>query len=100
MRPLLLIAAHQAFVRHDLHEFQDGGVADRLGFAERPEDVADGRSAPLPQHVQNFELGVGGTRSTEFAHRQDTTTKTFVMSTKIFVGSARTMVERYLRLPE
>src|SRR4029077_1276378 len=88
MRALLFIAAHQAFVRHDLHQFQDSRVADRLGLAERIVDVANSGSTPLPQHAQNCEFAVSGTRLVDFGHRPDHTTKPFVMSTKMFVAVA------------
>src|SRR5579863_3911721 len=69
MRPLLLIALDQAFIRHDLHELQDGGVADRFGFAERGVHVANRGSAPLPKDSKDFQLAVGGTRLIGFSHR-------------------------------
>jgi hypothetical protein len=31
---LVFIASYQAFVRHDLHEFQDGGVPRRLNLVQ------------------------------------------------------------------
>ena len=57
MGALLFITAYQALDGHDLHEFQDGGVAEIPFFGKRGVDIADGGRAAVPKNVENIEFG-------------------------------------------
>lgn len=54
---LRFIAPDEAFLGHDLQEFQNAGVADRLLCAESFVDLANRRRPACPQHPQDFKLG-------------------------------------------
>jgi len=57
---LLHIAADEAFDGHNLHEFEDGGVAEVLSFGKRGVHIAYGGRAAVPEDVENIEFGSGG----------------------------------------
>ena len=87
VRALLLIALDQPFVRHNLHEFEDGCIPGWFGLAHNFVDLTNRRRAALPKNPQDFEFGIGGPRLLGLGHRTDITTKSFVLSTKTFVGN-------------
>src|SRR5208282_982681 len=80
---LFFIAADQALGSHDLHQFQDGGVAELSFFGKSIVHIAHGGRSAIPKHVENIEFGSGG--FLRYRHGREDTTKNFVMSTKIFV---------------
>jgi hypothetical protein len=54
-----LVAPNDPLLRHDLHQFEHRGVADRTAsasFVERVMDVAYGAGTAAPEHAQNLEL--------------------------------------------
>ena len=59
VRALLLVAAHQALLGHDLQRLEHGGVLRRLAGGDDLVDVADGGRPAAPQDGQDFEFGVG-----------------------------------------
>ena len=59
VRALLLVAAHQALLRHDLQRLQNGGVLRRLAGGDGLVDFADGARAAAPENGEDFEFGIG-----------------------------------------
>jgi hypothetical protein len=56
-----LAAFEQALFSHDLHLFEDGGVADLLA-AEGVVDLAHGSGAGGPEDIKDGEFGLSGER--------------------------------------
>ena len=54
-----LVAEQRAFLRHDLHEFQDRRVADLTVRRERAVHLTHGARPALPDHAEDFELAGG-----------------------------------------
>jgi hypothetical protein len=57
---LLLVAAHQTLLSHDLQEFQHGTVLRRFAPADALVNVAHGAWPAAPEDRQDFQLSVGG----------------------------------------
>ena len=58
MRALLLIAADQPFLCHDLHEFQNRAVLRGTPLADNVKHLAHRGWPNTPEQGENFELGV------------------------------------------
>ncbi len=86
VRPLGFVSPHRAFCRHNLQQLQDRGVSQGFLLAQGLMHFTHGRGAAGPQNAENFELRSGGFCGGCFMER-DITTKTFVVSTKIFVDA-------------
>jgi len=95
MGALLLVATDEALGGHDLHQFQDGGVAQFPFCGECVVNVADGGGAAVPEDVQDIEFGCGG--FLRCRHGREDTTKSFVLSTNIFVDKRRAAWARKTR---
>src|SRR4029079_1837589 len=52
----------QPLAMHHLHLLQDGGVADVLVRRHAFMDLSDRARAPIPEHAENFQFGVGRRR--------------------------------------
>ena len=59
VRALLLIAAHQALLRHDLHGLEHGGVLRGFALRNHVVNVADGNRAAAPQDGEDLEFRFG-----------------------------------------
>ena len=59
VRALVFVTPHQSFGGHNLHEFQNGGVAESLLFVEGVVDFADGGRPAIPEHLKDLQLGGG-----------------------------------------
>jgi hypothetical protein len=55
-------ALHQALVRHDLEHLEDGGVAGLLNPIELLHHLPDRAGPAPPEHAEDGEFGIGGTR--------------------------------------
>src|SRR5687768_3032253 len=82
--PVGLVAADEAFFRHDLEKLERGGIGGRALPAEHLVHLTDRAGSAIPEHTQDGELGVG--RSGRLlVHWRILCTNVFVLSTKIFV---------------
>ena len=59
VRALVFVTPDQAFGGHDLHEFQNGGVAESFFFVEGVMDFADGGGPAIPENLKDLQLGGG-----------------------------------------
>src|SRR5580692_4896646 len=60
MRAVALVARHQPFFEHELHQLQRGGISTAL--TQRFMHLAHGAGALTPQHRQNGYFGAGWER--------------------------------------
>jgi len=82
---LLFVAANQPFGGHNLHQFQNCGVAESFFFLQSIVDFADRGRAALPEDLKDLQLGSCGLLKCGLVHGMHHTTNDFVMSTNIFV---------------
>ena len=95
---LLLIAANQTLVRHDLEELQRGGVLRGAYASGQFRGFAHGGRAAAPQRGEDFELGVGGFWQARW-HLRRHYYEAYRMST-IYFSSFRKMTPPFASIPK
>lgn len=60
LRTQRLVTHQQTLVGHDLHELENGRMADRLPLAEILEHLSNGGGFFVPDHIEDVALGLGG----------------------------------------
>jgi 23S rRNA pseudouridine2605 synthase len=97
---LVFVTADKPLAGHDLHEFQDGRVAESLFFLKCIMHVADCRRPAFPKYLQDLQLGCGRFLWRGVFHERHHTTNNFVMSTKIFVPNFGRRFQRLVSGPK
>src|SRR5579863_1052621 len=82
------VSPHRSFCCHDLQQLQDGRISKQLLLAQRFMDLTNRRRPARPKDVENLKFRSGRLLRGLF-HAEHHTTKTFVVSTKIFVDAGK-----------
>src|SRR5215831_6599232 len=85
VRALALTARDEALGSHDLHKLKDARVADLFGGSQGVVHFADGGRPARPENLQDLQFRRGRVILCGCFHGRHSTTKDFVLSTKIFV---------------
>src|ERR1051326_5232463 len=69
MRAGRFISGEYPFLEHDLHGFEDGGIAGALFGIEFLPDFTNGARTALPEHAKNGQFGIGRFGWPGFSHK-------------------------------